>query len=164
MRFTLLMAAGVLAAGVGLAACSSGGGSQAFPGAQSVAPMSHSGLQFTVVGVRPDKVSCGSGYITCVTVGKGAPGKAKICVQTTTGTCPAPGTWTWKSKVLTLGGKPYKAIKGKIKPNPGDPITDTLSTKKKLKNSHGKVKYEQEVMACNSSSSCLTGYVGIATK
>lgn len=163
MRFTLLLAASVLVAGVGLAACSSGG-SQALPGTQSVAPMGHSGLQLMGVGLRPDKVACGSSYIICVTVGKGAPGKGKICVETTTGTCPSPGTWSWSDQVLTLGGKPYKAIKGKIKPNPGDPIIDTLSTKKQLKNSKGKVVYEQKIVACNSSSNCLTGYVGIATK
>ena len=162
MRFTLLFTASVLAASIGLSACS--GGSQAVPGgAQQTAPMAKSGGPHLVAVGQPD-ATCGSQFITCVTITKKSPAQVSICVQYTTGYCPYPGVWTWSNSVqVTSSGKPYKKIKAVTSPNPGNPVYITISEKKKVKKSHGKYKYQDVIETCNSASSCLSGPIGIAT-
>lgn len=162
MRLTLLTTAAVLAASIGLSACSSGS-SQAVPGGAQTAPMAKSGAHLVAVGAHPD-AACGSQFITCVTISKKSPGEVEICIQYSTGTCPYPGTWSWQDQVqVTKTGKPFKGIKSNISPNPGNPVYFTYTEKKKLKSSKGKYKYQDVIEACDSSSQCLTGAIGIAT-
>jgi hypothetical protein len=164
VRFTLFFTASVLAASIGLSACSSGG-SQAVPGgSQQTAPMAKSGgPHIAVVGGQPD-ASCPSKFITCVTITKSSPAQVSICVQYTTGYCPYPGVWTWSSQVQhTKTGYPFGKIKSSISPNPGNPTYITISEKRRVRGSHGKYKYQDFIETCNSSSQCLSGYIGIAT-
>jgi hypothetical protein len=164
VRLTLLMTAGVLAASIGLSACSSGG-SQAVPGgAQQSAPMAKSGPHLVVIGGQQNTGSCPSQFITCATVSKKTPAQIEICVQYTTGTCPYPGVWTWSGQVqVTKTGAPFGKITQSASPNPGNPTYITIKEKKKVKKSHGKYKYQDVIEACNSASSCLSGAIGIAT-
>jgi hypothetical protein len=164
VRFTLLFTASVLAASIGLSACSSGG-SQSIPGgSQQTAPMAKSGGPHIIaVGAKPD-ASCPSQFITCVTIKKGSPATVEICVQYTTGYCPYPGVWTWTGQVVKVStGAPFGKIKQSASPNPGNPTYITITEKKRVKKSHGKYKYEDNIETCNSASSCLSGSIGIAT-
>lgn len=165
MRLSLFLTAGALAASIGLSACSTGS-SQAVPGAQQAAPMAKSGgPHIVVLGAKPD-ASCTSNFITCVTISKKSPGEVEICIQYTTGTCPYPGTWNWAGQVQTTKtGKPFKNIKSSISPNPGNPTYFTIKEgKKKVKSTKGKYKYQVAIEACNSTSQCLTGDIGVAVK
>ena len=164
MRFTLLFTASVLAASIGLSACS--GGSQAIPGgSQAASSMGrHAGLHF--VAVTPDTTPCPTQFFLCTSVSKSTPASLGICISST-GSCstPAPGVWTWSGNTTVVkSGKPFKKIGGSYSPNPGNPITLTLTEKKKVKKSHGKYKYAWNLEACNSSSGCVTGAIGIATQ
>jgi hypothetical protein len=161
MRVSLLVAT-MLAAGVGLVACSSGGAPTVPGGAQSPARAAYFALHLTGGGNAPD-VSCPSQFLMCVTVSKKKPGKMSICVYNGS-VCPAPGIWTWSQQVENLKGKPLKNPVGTISPNPGNPVEDKIREKKAIKPSHGAVKYQQLIEACNSSSSCFQGAVGIITR
>ena len=160
MRFTLLLASGALAASLALSACS--GGSQAIPGgAQSVAPMGHHAAQLVVPGAHHD-ASCPSSYITCLTLYPGN-NTLGICISTS-GNCTTGlvGEWNWADTIVTLKGKKYKKFKESWSPNPGNPSTQTIVVKK-VKNTHGKVKWVDEINACEvtNPSSCLSGNVGL---
>ncbi|MGA8576495.1 MAG: hypothetical protein WB609_12540 [Candidatus Cybelea sp.] len=163
MRTTLLVAA--LVASLELAACSSGG-SQAIPGAQSLAPMgSGFSAHLAVEGIAPDNCPT-SKYIACITVAKGHPAKYTICI--TTGNSCTSGSFPgekWSSKILTLKKKIFKGIVGTFKPNPGNPTKGTVTAKVKLNNSRGKVAYVQAVKACPTAGGrCITNDIGIITK
>lgn len=166
MRLTLLVTAGVLAASIGLSACSSGA-NQAVPGASqsTTSSMGHHALRFVAIGAKPD-ASCPSQFFLCVTLtGKKATMQG-ICISST-GSCstPAPGTWTWSgSAAVTKTGKAFPTIKGSYDPNPGNPTTITFKSKKKLKATKGVNKYEWNLEACDSSSSCAEGSIGISIK
>jgi hypothetical protein len=169
MRLSLLVATSLLAAGVGLGACSSGGtppvpgGAPTIPGgAQSLSRAVHSAFHLVGVGNAPD-VSCPSQYLLCLTVSKRKPGKTSICVQSSSG-CPEPGVWTWSQQIQNLKGKAVKNPIGTISPNPGNPVEDKIYEKTALKSSHGAVKYQQIIEACNSVGSCLSGAIGIITR
>ena len=73
-------------------------------------------------------------------------------------------SYSWTQKIVTLKGKKFKSIVGKITPKTGNPITDKISEKKKVKSSKGAVKYVQDITACSTSGSCLDGQVGIITQ
>jgi hypothetical protein len=165
VRFTLFLTASVLAASIGLSACSSGGSQSVPGGSQQTSPMAKTGGPHLVVLGGKSAAGCPSTYITCVTISKASPAQVSICVQYTTGYCPYPGVWTWASQVVVVkSGKPYKKIIEKISPNPGNPTYITISEKKKVKKSKGKYKYADNVEVCNSSSQCLSGPIGIATQ
>jgi hypothetical protein len=164
MRLFTSALASAIAVGV-LAGCSGGlGNSVPATSAQSVAPAG----KFTyrmVSGVYNDATGCSTNYITCVTVAKGSPGTAEICISSSSscsGTSFPP--YTWKQKIVTLQGKPFKSLVGSIKPKVGNPITDTVTEKGKVGSSKGKVKYVQDITACPTSGKCLKGEVGIITK
>jgi len=169
VRFTNLCATSAIAASLVLSACSSGsGGSQALPSnSQAVAPMAHS-AHLMVVGARPSTASCGTAYLTCVTVKKGTPAALEICYNASGGSGCTSGSFpslTWSEAIVSVKtGKVYKKIVGSFYPNPGNPSEDTITAKRKVKNSHGKVTYFQAIEGCLSSGSCLTGEIGIATK
>jgi hypothetical protein len=167
MRVTNLCATSAIAASLVLCACSSSGGSQALPGSpQAVTTMSHS-AHLTVAGVGPFTGSCGSGYITCVTVGKGSPVTFVLCYDVggsgcTSGSFPS---LIWSEGIYSVhNNKLFRKIIGSFYPNPGNPSADTIKAKIKVRNSHGVVTYYQYVEGCISSSDCINGEVGIATQ
>jgi hypothetical protein len=166
VRFTNLCASGAIAASLLLSACSSGSGSsQALPSSsQAVAPMAHSAqpmghsAHLIVVGAKHFTASCDTSiYITCVTVAKGSPAVLEFCVNFSGSGCSSGyfPSIAW-----------YKKIIGSFYPNPGNPSDDTITAKKKVRNSHGKVTYYQYIEGCygSGSGSCVTGLVGIATQ
>lgn len=111
--------------------------------------------------------SCPSSlYFVCTTVSQSSPAELGICISTS-GNCStglSPGTWTWQTaQFKAKGNKPFKKLVSSTSPNPGNPVTITISEKKKVKSSKGKNKYYMALEACNSSSSCAAGNVGIAT-
>jgi len=168
MRLSLIFAASLLAAGVALAACSSG--SPTLPGAQSAAPMGHqSGMHFQVVGLEP-AASCPSEYVTCYSITPGKLFKDEWCVvpEGDSGCSTlSPGTWTWTVSKVTKAAKGKKKvpITTSVKPNPGNPTYNYVKALKTVKSTKGKVGYEFEIGACNSSSSCVgPGEVGIIVK
>ncbi len=162
MRLPLLLASGMLAAG--LVACSSGGGSQALPsGAQGVAPMAHSALHLAVNGGQRD-ASCPASDFTCVTVNSASGGAVGICI-TSTGSCSGtlPGPFKWTSLIIkNKTGKKARKLHASFRPNPGNPTTDTITEKVVLRQTHGKYLYTQTVTGCDASSSCISGNIGIA--
>jgi hypothetical protein len=129
--------------------------------------MGHS-AHLTVVGARQSSASCDTSvYLTCVTVAKGSPAELEICYNSegsgcTSGSFPS---LTWYEAIYSVKkGKLYKKIVGSFDPNPGNPSEDTITAKKKLKNSHGKVTYYQSIEGCLSTSNCISGDIGIATQ
>jgi hypothetical protein len=161
VRFTLLLASSLLAASLALSACSTSGSSQAIPGGSSVAPMGHQAAHFVAVGAKHD-TSCPSEYFACFTIYAGSTTE-EICISSSTCTSGLIGDWTWKSKIVKAkNGKKYKKIKASFYPNPGNPV-DITYVVKKIKNTHGKVKWAQNIEACNVSdpSSCMYGAVGL---
>jgi hypothetical protein len=162
VRLTLLLASTLLAAGFALSGCSTSGSSQAIPGGSSVAPMGHPAAHFVVVGAKHD-TSCPSQYMFCVTLKKGKTTQ-EICYSSS-GNCTSGiiGDWTWKSTIVNpKNGKKYRKIKAKFDPNPGNPV-DIIYVVKKIKNTHGKVKWAQDIQICNVSnpSSCKYTALGL---
>lgn len=166
MRFSLLLTASALAAAIAITGCSSGG-SQALPGgSQSVSTMSRHAGNLQIVPMHPSPQSCNySKYDECVTVTKSTPFTQEWCISTN-GSCNTPccGTdWTWSLPIVTVKGKAFKKMVSSWDPNPGNPSTLTISEKKKVKNSHGKVKYEGSLSGCSPTYGCvyLTLPIGI---
>jgi hypothetical protein len=161
VRFTLLLASSVLAASLALGGCSTSGGSQALPGGSSVTPMGHHQVQLVAEGAQR-LASCPSQYFTCLTLYKGS-NQIEICISSS-GNCTSGlvGNWTWSDTVVKAkNGKKYKKIKTSWSPNPGNPSVNTL-TVKKIKNSHGKVIYAENITACGyPSGSCIQGSIGL---
>jgi hypothetical protein len=171
VRFINLCASSAIAASLLLSACSSSsGGSQALPsGSQAVAPMGHSGRpHITIVGAKKFTASCDASlYLTCVTVSKKTPATLEICINESGSGCTSGSfpTLTWYEAIYSAKtNKLYKKIVGSFYPNPGNPSEDTISAKKKVKNSHGVVKYYQYFEACFNSTSCDSAEIGIATQ
>ena len=105
--------------------------------------------------------SCPSTYFTCLTLYKGS-NQIEICISTS-GNCTSGlvGTWDWTDVVVKVkNGKKYKKIKTSWSPNPGNPTVNTLKVKK-IKNSNGKVIYAENLTACESTSYCITGSIGL---
>ncbi|MGA2760702.1 MAG: hypothetical protein ABSF08_10335 [Candidatus Cybelea sp.] len=171
MRFINICASSAIAASLLLSACSnSSGGSQALPSSsQAVAPMAHSGHpHLTVIGGRKNTAYCDySLYLTCVTVAKGSPAALEICYNESGSGCSSGyfPSLTWYEGIYSVKkNKLYKKIVGSFYPNPGNPSEDTITAKKKVKNSHGVVTYYQYVEGCLNSTECITGSIGIATQ
>ena len=162
MRFTLLLASSVLAASLALGGCSTSGGSQALPGGSSVTPMGHHQLQLVAAGVQRAASCPSSKYFTCLTLYKGS-NTLEICISSS-GNCTSGlvGNYTWTGTIVKAkSGKKYKKIKVAWSPNPGNPSVNTL-TVKKIKNSHGKIVYAEDIQACGyPSGSCITGAIGL---
>jgi hypothetical protein len=161
VRFTLLIASSVLAASLALAGCSTGGGSQAIPGSSSVAPMGHHGAQLTVAGAQHLASCPSSKYFTCLTIYKGS-NQLEICISTS-GNCSSGlvGTWTWSGQIIHVKtGKKDKKFKIKWSPNPGNPTVNTIKVNT-IKDSKGKIKYAEDITACESTSYCISGAIGL---
>lgn len=173
MRFTLLLASSVLAASLALGACSSGGGSQAIPSGSSVSTMGHhAGMQLVAMGGGHGAYTCAyPPFIQCAEISFDTPYYEEWCISST-GSCStlSPGTWGWlngdavKLKKGQPTSKSYKKIVGSYNPNPGNPTDLTIAEKKHVKSSKGKLKYAFELEACNSSSDCASGYIGLSTE
>ncbi|HEY1882925.1 MAG TPA: hypothetical protein VGG51_07790 [Candidatus Cybelea sp.] len=166
MRLFTSALASAIAVGV-LAGCSGGlGNSVPTSSIQSVAPAGKFSYRMVSGAYGDAKTQCPSSkYFLCVTVAKGKPASEEICLSSNSGcTSGSFPPYTWKQKIVTLQGKPFKSIVGSIKPKKGNPITDTITEKGKVGSSKGKVKYVQDITACPASGSCVKGDVGIITK
>lgn len=157
MRFSLLLASTALVASLTVSACSSDR-SQAIPTDSTMAPMGHRAPHVVMAG---GDATCGAGFHICVTL---HPGKTttELCVSTTYN-CSSGivGYWYWVGTVVTYPkGKKYRKIKVSYSPNPGNPVINTFKVRK-LKNTHGKVKWVEKIETCNSSSSCLAIPIGL---
>jgi hypothetical protein len=131
--------------------------------------MGHSARpHLTVIGAQKFTASCDlSLYLTCVTVSKKTPATLEICYNESGSGCSSGyfPSLTWYEGVYSVkANKLYKKIVGSFYPNPGNPSEDTITAKKKVKNSHGVVKYYQYIEGCLNSTDCLTGSIGIATQ
>ena len=163
MRFTLLLASSVLAASLALAGCSTSGGSQAIPGSSSVSPMGHQQYQLVATGGLHNTSCPSSKYFTCLTIYKGS-NQIEICISSS-GNCTSGlvGNWTWSGKIIHVKtGKKDKKFKVKFSPNPGNPTVNTIKVNT-IKDSHGKIKYAEDITACpyGSSGSCISGAIGL---
>jgi hypothetical protein len=169
VRLFVFYASSVLAAGLLLSACSSGGGvSQALPGGSQPFVARDSGAQLNRIGVEPLAASCPAKYDECETISKTKSFKQEWCVvkKGTTG-CKHlyPGTFTWSGPVKKTNGKKFTSIVTSFKPNPGNPTELTLSEKKAVASSKGKVSYYASIKACNTSSECTSAsLIGIITQ
>ena len=161
MRYTLLLASSVLAASLALGGCSTSGGSQALPGGSSVTPMGHHQVQLVAVGVQ-HLASCPSQYFTCLTIYKGS-NQIEICISSS-GNCTSGlvGNWTWSGKIIHVKtGKKDRKFKVSFSPNPGNPTVNTIKVNE-IKDSHGKIKYAEDITACGyPSGSCISGAIGL---
>ncbi|HYL27348.1 MAG TPA: hypothetical protein VEW74_05895 [Candidatus Nitrosotalea sp.] len=161
MRFTLLLASSALAASLVLSACS--GGSPTVPaGPGSSTQMAHRLPQLVAPGAKHN-ASCPSAFFVCDTLYPGTTQQG-ICISTS-GNCTTGlvGSWNFTGVIETYPkGKKYKKIKVAYSPNPGNPTT-VIFTAKKVKNTHGKVKWQNILNACEVTypSSCLSGAMGL---
>jgi len=156
VRFSILCASTALAASLLLSACSGGSGSLPTGGSQTASSMGHQG-NLRIISATPVQQSCNySAYYECITVSKATPFTQEWCISTT-GTCGSvfPGTWTWSSTITTVKGKKFKKMTASYSPNPGNPSTLTISEKKKVKSTKGKIKYESSLQACSSTYGCV---------
>ncbi len=151
----------MLAASLVLSGCSTTGGSQSIPGSSSVSPMGHQQGQLVASGVqRP--ASCPSQYFTCLTIYKGS-NQLEICISSS-GNCTSGlvGNWTWSGTIVHVKtGKKDKKFKVSWSPNPGNPTVNTIKVNT-IKDSHGKIKYAENITACGyPSGSCIYGAIGL---
>jgi len=120
-----------------------------------------------IVSSTPIHNACAySKYLECVTVTKATPFTQEWCISTNgSRTTVYPGVWTWALPITTTKGKKYKKLASSWSPNPGNPSTLTISEKKKVKSSKGKVKYEGALSACSPTYGCVYGTlpIGIMT-
>jgi hypothetical protein len=171
MRTTLLIA--TIVAALGLAACSSGGGSQAIPGggSQASAPMNLHGYHIIFLkqgDVKPDKgclqtCGCPSYWQVCYKIAYGTPLNYPICVGLYK-SCLKHFSFTWSQTLYTLVNhvKSFRILSS-FYPNPGNPTTVTANERFLIKASRIGVKYTSQVTAClvSSASNCVTANVGL---
>jgi hypothetical protein len=158
MRFPLLLVSTALAASVTLSACASGG-PQAIPGGASVAAIGHHARHLVVVG---GDASCGSAFFQCATLYPGTT-TIEICFYSRGPSCVTRvGNLYWYGTVVTYpGGERYRKIKASFSPNYGNPTTNIFRVKK-IKSTHGKVKWAENVTACELPySSCFSLSIGL---
>ncbi len=143
MRSTLFVGLALLAASLGLAACSSGGSTQpplgAGAGAGSTQP------------ARPQ--SCPSQYVECITLSRGAPFTQQWCLSAAgiiLGDCTPAGNPTWSVSVRKVSTrKKFWGITASFHPNPGNPTELTITQeKKKMASSGGQIVYEAFTEVC----------------
>jgi hypothetical protein len=123
----------------------------------------------TMTSTSHTRQSCPSEFFLCTSVSQSSPANEGICISDTSPpNCTsglAPGTWSWETaQFKTKNNKPMKKLVSSTSPNPGNPVTITISEKKKVKSSKGAYKYYMALEACASSSDCAAGDVGIATE
>jgi hypothetical protein len=128
-------------------------------------------VHITVVSARPLAASCDySVYIACVTVAKGFPAKVQLCYTPSGSGCTSGPSVKWYDLEGIRSEKRDKHIKWllwKFSPNPAYETVDTITTLRRVKNSHGAIMYDAGVGACiNSCPYQPYGpvYIGIATK
>lgn len=123
--------------------------------------MGHHGAQFVVAGAQRPASCPSSKYFTCLTLYKGS-NQIEICISTS-GNCSSGlvGTWTWAGTIIHVKtGKKDKKFKVKWSPNPGNPTVNTIKVNT-IKDSHGKIKYAENITACESTSYCISGAIGL---
>jgi hypothetical protein len=114
----------------------------------------------------PTSTGCPSSDFACVAGDASTPATIEICI-TTNGDCSDPyGEWNWSVTMYNLKGKAIKAGKppyGSFSPDEdANPSTLTVSGLKNAKEAKKpKVKFVAAISACNSTSGCIGGNVGI---
>lgn len=147
-----------------LSACSSGSRPQALPASLQSAEIGgrFSAPQIIVRagthGVRNAEECPRKKYVQCVTLSNSEP--ASITLDCSY--CP-PGTY-WGGAVYRKNGKLFRALTSSFTPDPGNPITDTISERRQVKPSEGKVKYVQQYDFCIYSNCSNTFAIGIVTE
>jgi hypothetical protein len=116
-------------------------------------------------GAERGTPSCPSSkYILCVDITKASGATVGLCISTS-GDCTSGliGDWNFTATITTLKGKKFKKIGESWYPDPGNPSTQTMTEKKKIKGNGTKIKYVDNINACEvtNPSSCLAGAVGI---
>jgi hypothetical protein len=124
--------------------------------------MGHHQLQLVAAGAQ-HQVSCPSSkYFTCLTIYKGS-NQLEICISTS-GNCTSglSGEYTWSGTIIHVKtGKKDNKFKISWSPNPGNPTVDTIKVNT-IKDSHGKIKYAEDIQACGyPSGSCISGAIGL---
>lgn len=144
--------------------CSSGSHSQALPaGLQSAEIDGRFSAPQIVVRAGTHGVRNAAGcprkkYVQCATLSNSGP----VSIMLDCSYCP-PGTY-WGGAVYRRNGKLFKAITSSFTPDPGNPITDTITEKRQVKPSGGKVKYVQQYDFCIYSNCSNTFAIGIVTE
>lgn len=109
--------------------------------------------------------SCPKKYFACVVVGYGSPASIKLCVGSA---CSGGSGYPliWGSEFTTRSGMTFKGLAASFDPNPGNPTKDTISEKKRLKPSNGRIRYEQYAQACTQTPSppCEVWTIGVVTE
>lgn len=170
MRTTLLVA--TIVAALGLAACSSGGSSQAIPGGGSqAAPMNgHNGYHIIFLkqgDIRPDKgclqtCGCPSFWQVCYKIANGSPLSYPICVGLYKSCLKSTFTWTQTLYTLKNQVKSFRILSS-FYPNPGNPTTVTATERFVIKASRIGVKYTSLITACRVGAwaGCVSANVGL---
>jgi hypothetical protein len=128
-----------------------------------------------VVGSGRPAQSCR--YTECIALKYGSPFEQKWCVVPPSlyigSDCvPDSGAWTWGVKVVKvkLDGEHHALgwIDESVNPNPGNPVSVTITETRRIKPSGGRILYFARLQACYSFSggqACtLPNSIGIATK
>jgi hypothetical protein len=118
---------------------------------------------FQPLGDVIEEGGCPGKDIACLTVAYHYPAQYYFCFIPSGSQCTL-GPFSWSSRIRTNSGKVFKGLSGSFYPNPGDPSTDTISETKPLASSHGKVKYQQTILACRSSGCEGPYHIGIITQ
>ena len=161
MRSALVSIAAATVTCFALAACASNG-VQSLPGSTSAAGASRAPLHLVVEGVRPD-ASCPKKDAACITIRSHSANRLSICISS--GSCSGSLTqYSWTSTFTGFKGHPFNGFSGYFNPNPGNPTNDYILVEQRIRNSHGRYVWTQEITACPTSGSCVTGNIGIATE
>jgi hypothetical protein len=124
--------------------------------------MGHHQLQLVAAGGIHNTSCPSSLYFTCITIYKGS-NQLEICISSS-GNCTSglAGEYTWSGTIIHVKtGKKDKKFKISWSPNPGNPTVNTIKVNT-VKDSHGKIKYAEDITACGyPSGSCLSGAIGL---
>lgn len=133
----------LMAASIGLPACSSGGAFKAMPSQAD--------------GSVRVAQSCMHPYAECITLKYRSPFEQELCengggVAFGLDCKPSGGKpWSWLRHLKGLGRHrhdPSAKITVSFDPNPGNPTDVTISENQRIRSSHGKVVYELVLTAC----------------
>jgi hypothetical protein len=119
--------------------------------------------------------TCPGRYAECITLAYGSPFEQQWCVYGAnpwhlgfgSNCVPTSGTWLWYTG-FNHRHDPGKFIQVSVKPNPGNPTEVTISERKRIKSSRGKIVFRVELEACYQFSGGCGGplpvFIGIATE
>lgn len=144
------------------------GGTLGMPnGSQDVATSTRSVGHFIVMQATR-QANCPSQYVTCVTVSRHVSSPSVYFCYSPGSYCgPSQPQYGWSGFFyVSKTGNPTDKFGSSFNPDPGNPTYDTIYERKKVRSSHGKVKYQQAVCPLDSGSGCVAGpfLVGIITQ